>query len=91
MSTSDSEQREQIRVSSSRNLFGCEVIRSAFFPLTDWIVLRSFKIEHWRFDAINQGQSVSYIAIQGSASVPGVHARSSGSPMDYCGAHLRES
>ena len=29
-----------------------EVIRSAFFRLTDWIALRSFEIEHGLFDAI---------------------------------------
>jgi len=59
------------------------VIASAFFPLTDSIALRSFEIEHGLSDAIPGAILSPTIAIQGSASVPGVHARSSGSPKDY--------
>jgi hypothetical protein len=68
-----------------------KVIFSAFFPLTDWMVDRSFELEHWLFDSVTSANLSPTIPIQGSASDLGVHARSSGSPKDYRGAHLRNS
>lgn len=59
------------------------VIASVFFPLTESCSVRSFEIEHRRSDARPEAILSPTIAIQGSASVPGVHARSSGSPKDY--------
>ena len=83
MSTSDCEPLSKTANLDEIFFVGREVIQSAFFRLTDWIALHRNGVEPRRFDAINRGQSVSYISIQGSASVPGVHARPSGSPMDY--------
>jgi len=60
-----------------------EVIAFAFFVLTIFGVILSLEIEHRRFDARPGAILSPTSAIQGSASVPGVHARSSGSPMDY--------
>jgi len=51
--------------------------------LTDAILILSVEIEHRRFDATPGVTLSPTIAIQGSASVLGVHARSSGSPKDY--------
>ena len=56
---------------------------SGFFGLTDSAAILSLKFEHRRFDARPGAYLSPTIAIQGSASVPGVHARSSGSPKDY--------
>jgi hypothetical protein len=59
------------------------VIAIAFFRLTIFRLILSLEIEHRRFDARPGAILSPTSAIQGSASVPGVHARSSGSPMDY--------
>jgi hypothetical protein len=57
--------------------------RRAVFRLTDSNLILSLIFEHRRFDAKPGATLSPTIAIQGSASVPGVHARSSGSPKDY--------
>src|SRR5438094_624246 len=59
------------------------VIRHACFRLTKPITIHNVKFEHWRFDAKPRATLSPTSAIQGSASVLGVHARSSGSPIDY--------
>jgi hypothetical protein len=51
--------------------------------LTGPASILSLGIEHRRFDARPGATLSPTIAIQGSASVLGVHARSSGSPKDY--------
>jgi len=55
----------------------------AIFELTESKPILSLILEHWRSDARPRATLSPTIAIQGSASVLGVHARSSGSPKDY--------
>jgi len=60
-----------------------EVIDSSFFRLTVSIEILSVDQEHRRSDARPEEILSPTSAIQGSASVLGVHACSSGSPKDY--------
>ena len=52
MSTRDSSAIGKLAIRAEIFFHGREVIRLAFFPLTDSIASRSFKLEHRRFDAI---------------------------------------
>jgi hypothetical protein len=52
MSTCDSSLATNSATRDDYFFLRIEVIRSAFFRLTDWIALRSFEIEHGLFDAI---------------------------------------
>ena len=56
---------------------------AAVFRLTDRTAILSLIFEHRLSDAIPGAYLSPTIVIQGSATVPGVHARSSGSPKDY--------